>query len=93
MSTPILYTPKDVADTLKVSPMTVNNWHKRFDDLPAQAFVRTNGAPLWDSLEGWIEWNTKRLEIAERENKAKAEARLAKAKAEYEKAMAALGEG
>lgn len=93
MSTPILYTPSDVAEALSVTPMTVNNWQKRFSDCPAPAFVRTSGAPLWDSLEGWSEWNEKRLVIVEAENKVKAEARLAKAKAEYEKAMAAMGEG
>lgn len=87
-----LYTPKDVADALGVSPVTVSNWQKRYTDMPKPSFVRTNGAPLWESLDPWIEWNDERMAIAEREAQHKAEARLAKAKAELEAAMAAMGE-
>ena len=90
---PMLFTASDIADALEVTPASVSGWIKSNETAPKPSFARTNGSPLWESLEPWHEWNHKRLEALEAKNKARAEARLAKAKAELEAAMAAMEEG
>lgn len=89
---PMLFTASDIADALEVTPASVSGWVKSHETAPKPSFARTNGAPLWESLEPWHEWNTQRLDALEAKNKARAEARLAKAKAELEAAMAAMEE-
>lgn len=59
-----LYGPKDAADLLGVAPAVVSNWMRRnvTPPTPAPDYVRTNGSPLWVSLDPWRAWQRARTD-------------------------------
>ncbi|WAA19863.1 hypothetical protein SEA_KABOCHA_77 [Gordonia phage Kabocha] len=58
-----LYGYADIARALGVTRPSVTQWHTRdnVEPPPAPHFVTTTGAPYWESLDEWFEWNERRL--------------------------------
>ena len=85
----LLYGPADAADALGVAPAVVSNWMRRnvTPPTPAPDYVRTNGAPLWASLEPWHAWQ--RARTAADGDRLRAEAAKLATKADRLRAAAA----